>query len=372
MKRLALALALIAVPAIAQDTDVAAAAVAAADRLAEATEALGDANSARDRVKALTQAVQAHEAGLAALRDGLRAVTVEERRLSLKLEAERADLSRLLAVLQSMGDRQRPTALLHPSGALGTARAGMLLSDVVPALDVRAKQVAGDLADVQRIRQARQAATAQLQAGLQSVQTARIALSQALADRVDLPRRFVEDPERTVELLAAAETLDIFAQNVRTLARNEAPGSLPPVTHRKGLMSLPVQGVLLRRAGEADAAGVVRPGVVMATRPQALVTTPVAATIRYRGPLLDYGQVVILEPQAGLMFVMAGMETVFGNTGEVVPAGTPIGLMGGVSQGTASQPRDGAGPDRSETLYIEVREGQGPVDPLIWFAHDKG
>ncbi|MEZ5674302.1 MAG: hypothetical protein R3D81_03325 [Thalassovita sp.] len=47
------------------------------------------------------------------------------------------------------------------------------------------------------------------------------------------------------------------------------------------------------RADESDAAGIARPGVVLATRPRALVTTPTAATIRYLGPLLDYGNVMI-------------------------------------------------------------------------------
>ncbi|KNG93828.1 murein hydrolase activator EnvC family protein [Pseudaestuariivita atlantica] len=360
-------------PAVAQEAEeIAAAATRAADRLSEATDALEAAKGARDRVRALTGAVQSYEAGLAALRDGLRAATIEERRLALKLDAQRAELAQLLGVLQSMGDNARPTALLHPSGALGTARAGMLVSDVVPALDARAQAVAADLTRVRDMRAVRQKAAADLQAGLAQVQEARVALSQALADRVDLPRRFIEDPARTAALLAATDTLDAFATQIRSVARNEVPGSLPSVLHRKGRLPMPVQGVILRRAGEADAAGITRPGIVMATRPQALVTTPVAATIRYRGPLLDYGLVMILEPQADLMFVLAGMEVVYGETGEVVPAGTPVGRMGGTPADLSSQGREGAGTDRTETLYIEVREGQSPVDPQTWFAQDKG
>jgi septal ring factor EnvC (AmiA/AmiB activator) len=32
---------------------------------------------------------------------------------------------------------------------------------------------------------------------------------------------------------------------------------------------------------------------------------------------------------------------------------------------------DDTGTDRSETLYIEVREGNSPVDPEMWFKTDK-
>lgn len=371
MLRAALLVVALATPLSAQE-DLAAAADAAAAQLAAATEALDAARTARDRVRALTRTVQSYEDGLAALRDGLRRTIVEEQRLSLKLDAQRAELARLLGVLQSLGNAERPTILLHPTGALGTARAAMLISDVVPALNARADALAADLAQAQTLRQVREKAATELQTGLSNVQTARVALSQALADRVDLPRRFAEDPAKTVALLAAANTLDAFASDIRSLATNEVPGSLPPVRHRKGALPLPAQGTILRRAGEADAAGITRPGIVLATRPKALVLTPTAATLRYRGPLLDYGLVVVLEPQADLLFVFAGLDIVYGDAGQVIPAGTPVGLMGGEAPATSSQAREGAGPDRSESLYIEVREGKEPVNPLDWFAQDKG
>ena len=63
--------------------------------------------------------------------------------------------------------------------------------------------------------------------------------------------------------------------------------------------------------------------------PRALVTAPWPATIRYRGPLLDYGNVMILELGSGYLLILAGLETVYGEVGDVVPAGAALGLMGG-------------------------------------------
>jgi hypothetical protein len=72
MLRLALALwCLMALPLAAQ-TDPAEAARAAARQIEAAALSLQEAESARDRVRALTETVQAYEAGLAAMRDGLR------------------------------------------------------------------------------------------------------------------------------------------------------------------------------------------------------------------------------------------------------------------------------------------------------------
>ena len=55
----------------------------------------------------------------------------------------------------------------------------------------------------------------------------------------------------------------------------------------------------------------------------AVVTTPWAATIRYRGPLLDYGNVMIVEPARGYLLVVAGLSEVFGETGDVLAAACP-------------------------------------------------
>jgi septal ring factor EnvC (AmiA/AmiB activator) len=113
----------------------------------------------------------------------------------------------------------------------------------------------------------------------------------------------------------------------------------------------------------------------MATPPRALVTAPTSATIRYHGPLLDYGLVTILEPQADLLFIFAGLDSVYGEIGEVQPAGAPVGLMGGTEAETddfLSPIGDRAGNARTETLYIEARQGDAPVDPLTWFSTDKG
>ena len=277
-------------------------------------------------------------------------------------------------MLQTLSRNTSPVLLLHPAGPVGTARSGMILADVAPALETKAAELRAKLEEARTLRTLQQAALNQLQDGLDGVQKARAALSEAVADRKDLPKRFTEDAVKTGILIASTETLEGFASGLSDIATDEAPGSLPDITARKGSLPLPAEGRGLRRAGEADAAGVTRPGSVLATRPRALVTTPTAATIRYRGPLLDYGNVMILAPQAGVLFVLAGLEVVYGAAGQVLPAGSPIGLMGGDQPSAESivrQASDGGGSERSQTLYIEVRQGNDPQDPETWFQTAK-
>ena len=351
--------------------EAAEAARSAALRLEQATRQLDAAQSARDRVRALTETVAAFEDGLEAMRDGLRRASLREARLTRELQAREAEVAQLLGVLLSMGDRPSPTMLLHPAGPVGTARSGMILADVTPALNARADELRNRLTEITTLRVLQQNAAETLQNGLNGVQDARTALSQAVADRTDLPRRFTEDPVRTAILIASTETLEGFASGLSEMTTEEDRSDLPDISNLRGQLPLPVQGQILRRAGEADSAGITRPGLLVATRPRALVTTPAAATIRYRGPLLDYGNVMILEPEAGTLFVIAGLDVVYGGIGEVIPAGFPIGLMGGQDAEIGeilANSGNGTGTGRSETLYIEVRQDDAPVDPEAWFA----
>lgn len=357
----------------AQD-DPAGAATAAVERLDQAMQSLQDADSARDRVKALTQTIQAFETGLGAMREGLRRASIREAQLTQQLDVREAEISQLLGVLQTIETSPSPVLLLHPSGPMGSARSAMMLAEVTPALNTRVKRLKSDVTEMRTLRLLQQNAADTLEAGLAGVQTARAALSQAVADRTDLPRRFTEDPVRTAILIDSAETLAAFASGLSEVTAEDVTPIEADISAQKGQLVLPVQGILLHRAGEKDAAGIARDGLILATRPRALVTTPTAATIRYRGPLLNLGNVMILEPQPSTLFVLSGLNEVYGDAGQVIPAGTPVGLMGGAAPeigAILSLSGDGTGTDRSETLYIEVREGGSPVDPETWFRTDK-
>ncbi len=371
--RAALVMLALSAPLGAQTSDAAGQARAAIQMLEDATLKMDGADGARDRVRALTETIQAFETGLAAMRTGLRQAAIREAQLSARLAARDNEVGQLLAVLQSIGT-DNPTALLHPDGPTGTARAGLLLAELTPALNQRAEQLRRDLEDVQTLRILQTDAEVRLRSSMTSVQAARTALNQAMAERTDLPKRFTEDPVSTAILIASTETLDGFASGLSQIVTDPDPSVRSPVSidGQIGELPLPVQSLVLRGMNEADAAGVKRPGLLLATRPRAIVTSPTAATIRYQGPLLDFGNVMILEPRAETLFVLAGLEVVYGEIGEVIAAGTPIGLMGGdAGGGELSTDGDGTGAARSETLYIEVRQDNVPQDPASWFRTDK-
>jgi septal ring factor EnvC (AmiA/AmiB activator) len=356
----------------AADTNAAATAQRAANMLQEAASALADADGARDRVEALTETVRAYEQGLLALREGVRQAALRERAILTVFDVERDRLSRLVAVLQSIQSAPGPLLLLHPDGPVGTARAGMIVADVTPAVAREAQALRAQLEELATLRAVQEAGLTQFSVGLAGAQAARSALSQAIADRRALPQPLSLDADAMQAILESALSLDDFAAFLREQP-TRAPDDLPDFAAAQGTLRLPVAGTVLRQFGEADAAGVARPGLVLATRPNALVTTPWPASVRYAGPLLDYGNVIILEPEADYLLIVAGLATLFVEAGELLTGDAPIGLLPGPTETgeelILSESQVG-GDILSETLYLELRQAGRTVDPSDWFAVD--
>jgi murein hydrolase activator len=368
MIRAALIVMLAAWPAAA---DPVADAQRAAEQLRSAGVAYAEAGRARDRVRALTDTIRGYEQGLAVLRDALRDAALRERAIRQRFERGGDRLSRVLAALQTMSRSPEATVLLHPAGGIGTARAAMLMSEAAPALSAEAARLRAELQELEDLSLLRRTAVATLEEGLLAAQEARAALAQAMSERQSVPANPVDDAI-LLALVNGSETLDAFASSL-TSTEAEQVGS-DGFAEARGKLPLPVAGVLLSGYREADAAGVARPGLLLATEPQALVTSPWPGTIRYAGPLLDYGNVLILEPEAGYLLILAGLGGLFGGAGTVVQQGDPLGLMAGQEQpvqGNLIATDQGGGRDRPQTLYIELRRDGGPDDPAPWFTLGK-
>lgn len=363
LRGLILALLLVATPVMA---DTAQNARAAAAALFAAIEGLGAARQAPDQIAALTRAIQAHEAGLSALREGLREAALREAAINRVLEQQQAQVARILGAMMAVERIEGPVMLVHPQGPLATARSGMMIADLAAGMQAEALRI-GDLArEVSALRQVREGAVGTLAAGLESLQGARTELARAVADRRDLPPRVGDDEARMLAMLESVRTLGELAGGLAARPSDMAD-ALPPFEGARGRLALPVVGAVLRRFNEADAAGIVRPGLVLATEPGALVVSPWHGTVRYRGPLLDFGTVVLLEPGEGWLIVLAGLDAVFPRTGDVVAAGDALGLMpGGTARGDEFVQRDTVA-GRGETLYLEVRRNGEAIDPAEWF-----
>ena len=336
--------------------------------IARAGAALEKARGATsDRIVVLGTAVETYEAALSALRDGLGASVAREQALALGLATRRGEVMRLLAALEAMSRTPPPAQALHPQGPLGAARAAAMMARLTPAMTDEASKLSGALAELAAVRRLTEQGRAELGAGLAALGAAQAELAAAMAEDAPMPAESV-GPALTM-MARDSETLTQLAAALADSAdAAPAPSNVEP-----GPMAWPVIGDVASRFNEPDAAGVRRPGIVLRTAPLALVRAPVDAVVRYAGPFLEYGYVVVIEPRADEMVVLAGLAQLQVRTGEPVRRGDLLGLLGGRALDVEEYvmlPRAETGAGGSETLYIEVRRDTGPVDPESLFAAD--
>jgi murein hydrolase activator len=117
----------------------------------------------------------------------------------------------------------------------------------------------------------------------------------------------------------------------------------PSVVKARGTLSPPVEGKVVGRAGPN------RRGVVLQARPGAPVRAPWAGTVVYAATLNGYGRVVVLDHGQRVHTVMAHLGTLSVEKGMQCRPGQVVGAV------------DGAG-----KLYLEVRRGTRPVNPMTW------
>lgn len=363
-----LVFALSGLPALAE-SDLAAQVSDAAAQIANASERLKSVSDGEGQVIALGQSITAFENGLRVLRDAIRTARVQEAALAQQYEVQRHGLTRMLGTIYTIQSQPSPLLFLHPDGALAAAQSAQMLSEITEIFRANADALGKQAAEIAALKSLKDATTANLQAGLAELLTARAALEDAMAKGAPVPELFVEDRMAVQILAATSENMTAFALALGNLSL-PAPGQARQLAFAIG-MPLPVAGTLTRGFNEADAAGQSRPGIIVAAAPLALVSAPSPATIRFAGPFLDYGNVVILEPEAGTLLILAGIGRLFRGEGDILTMGDPIGLLGGSEATSEEYLIDSAqetGVQQQQTLYIELRRNGESVDPAPWFV----
>jgi len=143
--------------------------------------------------------------------------------------------------------------------------------------------------------------------------------------------------------LAALQEAETRLARTFALAPLPGPSGHPPgggVLAVRGGLSPPVEGRLAGRSG---------PGVVLKARPEAPVRAPWWGKVAFAGPLAGYGLVAVIDHGQRVHTVLAHLGSLAVITGQEVQAGQVLGSV-----------------DRTGRLYLEVRQGARPQNPLRW------
>ena len=119
----------------------------------------------------------------------------------------------------------------------------------------------------------------------------------------------------------------------------------------KGKLPLPARGQIVTAYGEQKVKGVSSKGIIIKTRGQAQVISPFDGTVIFSGPFRGYGNLIIIEHGGGYLSLLAGLDNMDVELGQMLLAGEPVGQM----------------PDNGDArLYVELRKGNQPIDPMAW------
>ena len=334
-------------------------------------------------------------------------LTGSEEAIRHSLEARRAVLGEILAVLQRMGRGSPPALLVRPDDLLAAVHTSILLGAVVPEMRAEAEALGEDLRQLVELRtsivaererlsteqktlelertrltlltDARQRAQGETEGALESERTrvadlarqtttvegliARVEAEVAGAQRA---RDEAVKAEETRQQQAALETRDQQARIAASPFKDSA--RLAPAIafgDAKGKLPMPVSGAVVRPWGVPDGFGGTEKGLSIGARAASPVTSPTDGWIIFAGPYRSYGQLVIVNAGSGYHVVLAGMERTSVAVGQFVLSGEPIGTMGNGAARTAAAIAIGA---TAPILYVEFRKDGSAIDPSPWWA----
>lgn len=337
----------------------------------------------------------------------LDALTGSEDAIKRSLESRRAVIAEVLASLQRMGRKPPPALLAAPEDMLSAIRTSMLLGAVLPQMRGETEALAADLSDLMQLRQSiaferetlssevakLRAERQRLAALVEARQEALSAAEQALDAEAARANELAKQAASLKELIARMETEVAAAARAADAARKadearqraaeaaQAGGGqkaaaapfrntarLAPAVafgEAKGLLPLPVNGTLQRGFGSSDGFGGTEKGLFIATRSEAIVTSPCDGWVSFAGPYRSYGQLLIINAGQGYHIILAGMDKINVNVGQFILAGEPVAVMGGGSVRAAAAIALGA---VQPILYVEFRKDGVAIDPGPWWA----
>ena len=307
---------------------------------------------------------------------------------SFTLEDEH--LIKTLSALQNLALKPTESLFVQPLTPVEIIRSAMLLRETVPQLEENAKRIKAKLDKIEKQKQQVEAQVTKIKRQKEQMEEEHAELKSMMkrksALRNSIENKSEEAKKKVTQLAAQAQDirdlLDKLEKQRQEKLRQEKeaerkrlaeekrkkkeeekqradlikfkPQSIREIGENfikaKGKLPLPARGQIVTRYGEETAKGVTSKGIIVETRPQAQVVAPFDGNVIFAGPFRGYGNVIIIEHGKGYLSLMAGLDTVDCELGQMLLAGEPIGLM----------------PEDDSKLYVEIRKDNHPINPLTW------
>ena len=335
--------------------------------------------------------IQNNEEKISSMETELQQLQTELSSAEAEFSIEDENLIKTLSALQNLALKPTESLFVQPLTPVEIIRSAMLLRETVPYLEQNAQRIKGKLEQIEKQKQKVENQFNQIKkrkqtlenehAELKSLAQKKSALRKSIEkqsaaakkkvaqlasqaqDLRDLlnklekerlvqkrrqeqeaeKKRLAEERRKKQEESQRADLIKLKPQAIKELGEGfiQAKGKLP----------MPARGRIVTRYGEETSKGVSSKGIIVKTRPQAQVISPFDGNVIFAGPFRGYGNLIIIEHGAGYLSLLAGLDSIDCELGQMLLAGEPVGQM----------------PDSSESkLYIEIRKDNHPINPLTW------
>lgn len=318
--------------------------------------------------------IQEIEARIAVQEAQGRLIALQREDLRARLAEKQRPLVRLTAALQRLSRRPPVLSLLRPGSVTDTMHMRAILATMLPEVEARTAGLRAEIARGRELEEAARATALSLRAAERDLGARRQSLA-ALETRQRLASRAAgsvadREEERALALAEQARDLDALAgdlgkaselraalmrlpgpiprpaqpENAQVVAMEASP---PPVAGPPAYIA-PVAGRLVIGFGDSQAGRPRSRGIALAVRPGAQVVAPAAGRIAFAGPYRGYGRIVIIEHDGGWTSLITGLAQLDARVGDVMVAGSPLGIAGQVTP----------------LVTLELRRDGEPVNPL--------
>lgn len=339
-----------------------------------ATLTTAAADRTRDQAAALVARIQTSEAELRAGEARIAIIATQQRAQAQRLAVRQAPIARLTAALQQLAQRSPILALLEPGPVSDAVHRRIVLSQMLPLVMARTKDLRAELARSAALRRNEEEAAAAIRKTRGDLEEQRKTLA-TLEQRLRIAARQLHETagaetERALAMGEEARDIGDLMGRIKDAGTvREALLRLPGPTLRPAAPAaaalpvaaiasadtairppsyrLPVIGDVVTGFGEVSSEGVRSRGLSIATSPSAAVVAPAAGRVAFAGPFRGYGQILIIEHEGGWTSLIANLGRVSASVGDELRQGDPVGTAA-----AGSRPRIG----------LELRKGETPVD----------
>lgn len=359
----------------------------------EAVQAGKDLQRVNQEMISAAKMIQNSEDSISQMEDRLSQLEEDYKKTQEQLLRKDENLVKTLSALQSLALKPTEALFVQPLSPVDIVRSAMLLRETVPYLEAQAEMIKQELNVLENKREIirRQVKKIVEQKGLLEREHAQM---KVLAEKKAKYRAKVSlesvQTKKNIEKLAgqAQDLRDLLnkleqerikkaqkeAERRRKMAE-EAKQQILSSTHKnktaglinfssdsineigtaflkaKGSVSRPVRGRVVTRYGQETASGVSSKGIIFQTRDMAQVIAPFDGSVLFAGPFRGYGNLIIIEHGKGYTSLLAGLDSIDCEVGQMLLAGEPVGQM----------PNGG-----NPKLYMELRKDNHPINPESW------